>query len=154
MSETASEEIAVRTLSVVQPATGEMFDLTKPEEAARAVHEFKALEEQLADARRAAEYALVLDSQEQGAKTLRYGNLTAEISGGPGATGIDPVKLRDGLAAAGCPSDRIEEAIKTEVTEKANRSVCRQLAGANPAYKQAIDAATYTFEKRYSVKVG
>lgn len=149
----SADEIAVKTTTVVKPDTGELYDLEVPSEAARAVHDLKALEDRVKDARQAAEYALVTEARTQGRKTLRYGALTVEISGGPGATFIDPVELRAGLVKAECPADRIEEAIKTTVEEKVDRNVTRQLA-TNEAYKAAIDAATHSFEKRYSVRVG
>lgn len=146
-------EIAITTTRIVQPITGEVFDLEQPEQAAAAVQALKTAEQRLAEMRRDAELALVDVAIREGRKTFRYGNLTVEASGGPGATEIDTEILRAELTKAGCPESRINEAIKEEITYKANRSVCKQLAGANPAYAAAVEAATYTYEKRWTVKV-
>lgn len=146
-------EVAPEATMVVIPGTGEAFDLAVPVQAAQLIIAVEEHEQLLQRIKDAAKDRLVDESREQGTKTLRFDGLTVEISGGPGATGIDPVRLRTELEKAGCPNDRIEMAIKTQVEEKVDRSVCRQLAGANPEYKAAIDAATYMFEKRYGVRV-
>jgi hypothetical protein len=138
---------------LVIPGTGETFDLAIPADAARAVQAIREYEEQLDVVKTYAKDRLIDASREQGAKTLRFGDIVVEISGGPGATGIDCDILRRELEKAGCPEERINEAIKEEIAYKANRSVCRQLASANPAYKAAVEAATYTYEQRYGVRV-
>lgn len=92
-------------------------------------------------------------SAERGTKTFDLGDgRKLTLSGGPGTT-IDPVALREALAAADCPSDRIDAAIKQVVEEKVDRSVTRSLAGANPDYAAAIELATTPVVKPWSVSI-
>jgi hypothetical protein len=91
---------------------------------------------------------LVALSEHQGTKTLHGEGETITVTGGT-STDYDPADLRDALEAAGCPEDRINAAVETEITYKVDRAVLRQLAGANPDYKAAIELAEREVEKPY-----
>lgn len=95
---------------------------------------------------------LVSQSEVRGSKTFHSTEGTLTLSGGPSSE-YDPADLMEGLREAGCPEDRIEEAVVAEVTYKVNRSVLRQLAGANLKYADAIDAAERVIERPYRASV-
>lgn len=95
---------------------------------------------------------LVDVATEQGIKTLHDGGETITISGGP-TVEYDPLDLREALEAAGCPQNRIDQAVVAEITYKVDRSVLRQLAAANPDYKAAISLAEREVEKPYRATI-
>jgi hypothetical protein len=95
---------------------------------------------------------LVEMSEHQGTKTLHGDDETVKLNGGP-TVDYDHERLRDELWAAGCPTSRIDAALPATVTYKANRSVLRQLAGANPKYRAAIERAQIEVEKPYRASV-
>lgn len=95
---------------------------------------------------------LAEESARQGTRTLSSGTTQVTLSGGT-TTDYDPVDLRMELEFAGCPENRIEEAIVAEVTYKVNRTVLRQLAGANSDYKAAIERSAREVEKPYRVSI-
>jgi hypothetical protein len=95
---------------------------------------------------------LASESTHQGIKTFNVGSGTVSLSGGASIE-YDAADLMEALRVAGCPEDRIEAAVVAEITYKVNRSVLRQLAGANPDYKAAIDLAERTIEKPWRVSV-
>ncbi len=95
---------------------------------------------------------LVRESTRQGTKTLHSDGSTVTLSGGVSEE-YDAHDLRVELEHAGCPENRIEEAIVAEVTYKVNRSVLRQLAGANPDYKAAIERARREVDRPYRASV-
>lgn len=91
---------------------------------------------------------LVEEARQRGTKTLA----SITVSGGPSIE-YDAADLMEALRVAGCPEDRIEQAVVAEITYKVNRAVLRQLAGANPDYRAAIELAERTLEKPYRASV-
>jgi hypothetical protein len=83
---------------------------------------------------------LIEESRRVGAKTLRYGNVEAVVSGGSEVV-WDIGRLFEGLRAAGCPDERLEVLVTATVEYKVNQAVAKQLAAANPDYAAAIEAA-------------
>jgi hypothetical protein len=96
-------------------------------------------------------YAVSL-AEERGTKTLHGERETLSVSGGL-TEEYDAVILEDLLRTAGCPEDRIRAAITEEISYKVNKSVLKQLAGANPNYKTAIELARSEVEKPYRAAV-
>lgn len=95
---------------------------------------------------------LAHEAATQGTKTLRDGKETITLTGGE-TVDYDAHDLIEALRAADCPEERIGEAVTTELSYKVNRSVLRQLAGANPDYKAAIELAARTIAKPWRAKV-
>jgi len=123
------------------PITGEVVDLTKPDEVAGALRDLRGFRaEQLASAIRYLEGILLEEMERQGTKTLRYGGVEAKAST-KNETIYDVEALRASLGRAGCPEERINDLITEEVTYKVNGSVARELSGANPKYARAIKRA-------------
>ena len=87
-----------------------------------------------------------------GTKTLAAGNATITLNGGTSEE-YDAHDLAQLLRDSGCPEDRIEQAVKAEITYRVDRSVLRQLAAANPDYKAAIELARREVEKPYRASV-
>lgn len=95
---------------------------------------------------------LVAKSEHDGTKTLHGDGETITLSGGIGID-YDAADLMEALEAAGCPQERIDAAVKTEITYKVDRAVLRQLAAANPDYKAAIELAEREVEKPYRASI-
>lgn len=146
---TDQTEIAVRAPLVV-PITGEVLEPTA-ENATVVIAAAQGVKRSMDAAIREAKDVLIEESKRLGTKTLRTQAGTAVLSGGP-TTEIDGQQLELLLAEAGCPEERIREAVKTEVTYKVDRAVLRQLAAANEDYRAAIELCTVTVEKSWTVK--
>lgn len=95
---------------------------------------------------------LLAESQTQGTKTFHTEHGKVELSGGPSVE-YDPADLMEALREAGCPEDRVSAAVEETVSYKVNRSVLRQLAGANPDYKAAAELAERNVEKPWRAAV-
>ena len=132
-------------------ATGEMLPATV-DNAARVLEAIREAERRIRLVRAEVTSFLLEQSQRDGIKTFHSGAGKVELSGGP-VKEYDPQALQVKLTVAGCPQSRIDEAIVPEVTYKVNRSVLRQLAGANERYAIAIEQSEYMKEKAYSVRV-
>lgn len=129
----------VRTGELLEPSVGN---------AARVINSARAMKAQVNEIVNEATAYLVSLSEHQGTKTLHGDNETVTVSGGP-SIDYDPADLREALEAAGCPQDRIDVAVRMEVTYKVDRRVLRQLAGANPDYRAAIALAEREVERPY-----
>lgn len=131
--------------------TGELLP-ANIENAARVLHAARAMKQQVNEIVNEATAYLVEESTRLGTKTLHGGDETITVSGGP-SVDYDPTALRELLEAAGCPQERIERAVVQEVSYKVDRSVLRQLAGANPAYRKAIQNSELEVEKPYRASI-
>lgn len=131
--------------------TGELLPATT-DNAARVLHAARAMKAQVNEIVLEATSYLVQVSAEQGTKTLHGETETITVSGGP-SIDYDPLDLIEALREAGCPENRIGQAVVTEITYKVDRSVLRQLAGANADYKAAIELAEREIEKPYRASV-
>lgn len=135
------------TLPAVQEAprellnveTGEVLPATT-ENAAAVLVAAREMKNRLGGVIRDAEAFLADESRRLGTKTFHTGGGKVSLSGGM-TTSYDPEVLGEALRAAGCPEERISEAIVEEVTYKVNQTVLRQLASANPAYRAAAEKA-------------
>lgn len=131
--------------------TGEMLPATT-ENAARVIQSAREMKDRIQDVIRNATVFLAEESRRRGTKTLPYGGGRAVLSGGA-STEIDPEALRSLLTEAGCPEDRINAAVKEEISYKVDRAVCKQLAAANEDYAAAVELATRPIVKPFSVSV-
>lgn len=93
------------------------------------------------------------ESRLRGAKTLHEGGGMRLVLSGGESVDYDPELLRRRLTEAGCPEARIGECITEEISYKVNKSVLKQLAGANPDYRAAIESAGFPVQARYQVSV-
>ncbi len=131
--------------------TGELLDPTISS-AVRVIESARVMKANVNEIVKEATAFLVDVSRERGSKTLHDEGETVTISGGAG-TDYDPSDLIEALEAAGCPQERIDAAVVTHVTYKVDRSVLRQLAGANEDYKAAIQLAEVQVERPYRASV-
>lgn len=143
---------------VVQPFTGlldvqsgELLPATV-ENAARVLNSCRDMKERINRIVDETTGYLAHEVATQGTKTLHHHGETVTLTGGE-TVDYDAHDLMEALRVAGCPENRIEEAVVAEVTYKVNRSVVRQLAAANPDYKAAIELATRTIVKPWRAKV-
>jgi hypothetical protein len=136
-------EVALRveeTGRVVLPLTGEVVDLGDPADVARGLARVRDLKTELDELRSLLEDVLRLESQRQGTKTLRLGDVEAVVSGGA-RTEFDAEALAEALRAAGCPEERIADLIVETVSYRVDARVAKQLEAANRAYAEAIASA-------------
>jgi hypothetical protein len=131
--------------------SGELLEPTVGN-AARVISAARAMKQHVTEIVNEATNYLVALSEHQGTKTLHGEGETITIAGGT-TVDYDPADLRDALEAAGCPEDRINAAVRTEITYKVDRAVLRQLAAANPDYRAAIELAEHEVEKPYRATV-
>lgn len=136
---------------ILDPVTGEALARTV-ENAAVVLEWARAAKDRLNDLIADATSIVIEESRVRGGKTFHLDGAKVTLSGGPGVE-YDPQALREALRAADCPEDRIDALIKTEVIEKVDRSVLRQLTGANDDYKAASELAELPSFKNYSAKV-
>lgn len=145
-------EIATREFTgLLNVTTGELLEPTL-ENAAIVLDQARAMKTIVNDIVLEATAVVEAEAARRGTKTLREGDFEVALSGGPGEE-YDELILQQELRAAGCPDDRIDAAVVPTITYKVNRSVLRQLAGANPAYKTAIDRARREVMRVYRASV-
>lgn len=145
MSDVAERQMLVDVL------TGEQLPATV-ENAAQVLEAARTMKERINDVLAAATLFLVAEAAVRGTKTLVGGASTVTLTGGTGVD-YDAVDLMEALRVAGCPEDRIEQAVVATVSYKVNRSVLRQLAAANPDYQAAIELATQPVERPWRASV-
>lgn len=141
----------VETDTLLDVETGELLPATV-DNAAVVLRAARTMKGRLNDVIAATTSFLLHESQVRGTKTLEAGREKIVLTGGP-SVDYDPTDLMEALREAGCPEERIGEAVVEEITYKVNRSVLRQLAGANPDYKSAIEASELTVEKPWRAAV-
>lgn len=138
---TASSLPALQERNILlNPETGEILPATA-ENAAVVLQALRRTEDRIKDAKRYCTDILVMESKRQGTKTMHMPDGSIATIHGGSEVVWDVEKLQDALVEAGLPEDRLEDLISTTVEFKINNSVARQLAAANPAYAEAIEAA-------------
>lgn len=142
------------TPEVCVPGTGVLLDLTNPADVAEALRDVRAVKVQINEFVSFLSGVLRLESMRQGTGTLHLGSLDVVVSSDE-TTVYDLELLTELLRDAGLPEERIGEAVveTVSVSYKENRSVLRQLAGANPDYAAAIELAQRKVQKPISVTV-
>jgi hypothetical protein len=123
---------------IVIPWTGEIVDLAKPAQVARALGTVRALKRDLDQARAALEDVLRAESERQGTRTLHLDGLTAVVSGGEKVE-YDEQQLVDELRAAGLPEERLADLVVETVTYRVDQRVARSVAASNPKYAAVLD---------------
>lgn len=132
----------MKTVGVILPGTGELVRVEDPEGVAEALGTIDALIEQLKAAKRAVTEAAIEQSMELGTRTLTLEDGRKVVLTSAEATVYDPDELRVALLEAGMPDARVDEIVVPTVTYRVNASKAKAAAGANPSYKQAIEANT------------
>lgn len=148
MSETTTEIAEVVPVELVDVRTGEALAPTV-ENAAIVLDAAREAKRRLDSIIEAATAVALEASRARGVKTFHVEDgIDLVVSGGP-TVDYDPLTLAQLLREAGCPEDRIDAVVKAEVTYKVDRSVLRQLVGANEDYRAAADLAKRPVEKRW-----
>jgi len=132
-------------------ATGELLPATV-ENAATVLEVAREIEANLRTVKQNATAYLVEQARLNGTKTFHTVSGKVELSGGT-ATEYDAADLMEALREAGCPEDRISAAVEETISYKVNRSVLRQLVGANEDYRAAAELAERTVEKPWRASV-
>jgi hypothetical protein len=140
------------TPTVVLPFVGTIVDLREPVEVAEALTHVREVKRQLDELRALLEGVLRLEAQKQGTKTLHLGPMDAVVSGGVKPE-YDIELLQERLRAAGLPEERLSEAVVETVSYKVNQRVLKHIAGANPDYAVAVEAARTWVESPWYVAV-
>jgi len=131
--------------------TGEVLPAT-PENAARVLDAAREMKVRLGAVVQEATDYLLEESRRQGTKTLAAAGAKVVLSGGPESV-FEGQELAQALRDAGCPEERIGEAVTETVSYKVNHAVLRQLAAANPDYAAAIESVRQTVERPYRASV-
>lgn len=137
--------------TLVNVATGEMLPATT-DNIPVVVQAARDMKRRIDDVIRAATEVLREEAAIRGTKTFHTKHGTVELSGGP-TVEYDPVDLAEALREAGCPEDRVGEAVEETISYRVNRSVLRQLVGANPAYREAAVRAEREVENAWRCSV-
>ncbi len=145
-------EIALASeTTLVNVLTGEALEPTVAN-AATVLEAAREMKERLNDVIAAATLYLVAESAVRGTKTLNSGDVSVTLTGGA-TTDYDATDLMEALRIAGCPEDRIEQAVVATVSYRVNHSVLTQLRAANEDYAAAIELAAHTVEKPFRASV-
>lgn len=134
------------------PLLGQLVDLRKPSEVARAISAIRDAKRQLDEVRQLLEQVLRLESAKHGTKTLHLGDVDVVISGGS-RWEYDAEALAADLRAAGLPEQRLAQVVVEVVSYKVSQRVLAQLAAANPAYGEAIERNRRRVEAPWRVAV-
>lgn len=145
-----SELVQVEPTGLVNVETGELMPATV-ENAAVAIIACRNMKARINDLVAETTAWLVSEAERRGTKTLHGETETITLSGGVGDE-YDAQDLMELLRSAGCPEDRVEAAVTTEITYKVNRSVLKQLS-VNKDYAAAIELARREVEKPYRASV-
>jgi hypothetical protein len=132
--------------------TGELVSLAEPKDVCRALEQVREMKRHLDHVRAVLEDALRQESERQGTKTLRLGDLTAVVSGGDKIE-YDHHELADDLRDLGLPEQRLGELIVQTITYRVDARVAKQLAGANPRYAEALERHRHVVPDRWRVTV-
>ncbi len=146
-----SEVAVTQSQELVNVETGERLPATVAN-AAAVLQAARSMKERLNDVVASATLYLVSESARRGTKTLNVGNVSVTLTGGAGVA-YDAEDLMEALRIAGCPEDRIEQAVVATVSYKVNRAVLRQLGAANPDYQAAIELAEMPVETPWRASV-
>lgn len=141
----------VQPVGLLNIQTGELLEPTI-DNAAAALQACRTMKEHVNDIVAETTAYLAAEAETRGTKTLHGEHATLVLQGGV-SDEYDPHDLMDLLRSAGCPEDRIEQAVVAEITYKVNRSVLKQLAGANQDYRAAIDLAKREVERPFRASV-
>lgn len=131
--------------------TGEVLPATV-ENAAAVIQAARTMKSRINEVVGAATAYLVSESHHQGTKTFNGGYGSVTVSGGA-TVEYDAADLMEALRMAGCPEERISEAVTTEISYRVNRSVLRQLVAANPEYRAAAELAEREITKPWRASV-
>lgn len=129
----------VQQTTLLDVTTGELLPAV-PDQAAQLLAKLRGHKRLVDEVIHECEHTIAEESVRQGTKSLTLGGVNVEVYGGP-STEWDVGFLRSALEDAGCPDDRIEALIQQTITFKVDRRVERQLASANEAYREALEAA-------------
>jgi hypothetical protein len=131
-------ELEPANLTVV-PVLGTVVNVDNPTHVAETIADVDQAVELLREMRDMLVGLVVDEASRQGTKTLHLEDgIIAKVSGGSRPE-YDLETLADQLRDAGLPEDRLEQLIVPRVEYKLDQAVARQLRGANPAYRQALD---------------
>ena len=139
------------TDQILDIRTGELVPATDTTRIVDILRHLRTYRNELMQAVKACEAALIEEAQRQGTKTLHVDGGEATISGG---SRLDwDVEILEELPAAGLPDERYAELITIEQVYKVNATVARQIAAANPAYRAIVDRARSYVEAPVRVTV-
>lgn len=137
--------------TLLDPLSGELIPTSDLPKVAQALANLREYKGRVQDAIRAAEVILLEESEIQGAKTLRYGRVVVEVSGGSEL--LWDVEVLDELLDLGLPEERFAELVKTTVERKVDARVAKQIEASNEAYAGVIDRARSRVERPRRARV-
>lgn len=136
---------------LLNPMTGELVNVHDLPRLAEVIEALREHRQQVNDTMAAFTEAVAAESRRQGTRTLAAGDWVLELSADSAIEWDVPALFA--LENAGLPRERMNELVRSEITYKVDGRVARQLAGASPAYKAIIEAATVRVPRRQYVTV-
>lgn len=133
--------------------TGEIIALADTAACAVALHELRALEDRIKEAKDALTDAILAEGKRQGKRTLHLPEGVVAIVKPGGRVLWDAHQLEDDLREAGMPEERIREIIQEEVSYTVKAAEAKRAATANPVYAKAVSAARREVEGKPYVSV-
>lgn len=145
-------DLAVPQGEILDFATGEVLDPRDTERVANLLERLRLVyRDDIRPAIRACEEAIIAEAERLGTKTIRAGDYEAKVSGGPEL--VWDTEVLELLREEGLPDERFDQLVKTTVTYRVDARVAKQLAAANPRYREIIEAAQGRAEKPHRVSV-
>lgn len=146
-----TNEIATRP-AVPDLRTGELVDLLEaPERIPEILEQLRERRRLLNEWTAAVTETVAELARIGGTKTLNLGGRKVSLTG-DSEVSWDVLELQK-LLDAGLPQDRYDTLVTEEVSYKVNASVAKQIAAANPRYKEIVERARTVLPKRGSVKL-
>lgn len=146
------EEVEVASTELVIPGLATLVNMEEPAQVAQALADIRSLENQLREIKSDLSAVLIGESARQGSKTLRFGDLTVEVSGGTSIEwDLDELAK---LQAAGLPEERYDALVRTTVSQTVSAAEAKRIAAVNSEYARIIERARTDREvaPRVSVK--
>ena len=145
-------EIVVTEKGILNPFTGELVPRDDLPAIAGAMEMLRERRNSINAVLSEFTQAVILQSVLAGTKTIHLDDCTLTVSADHEIEWNHEM-LYNELTNAGLPPQRVTELVQITVSYKVNASVAKQIAGANPAYRQIIEAAQTKVPKTQYVTV-
>lgn len=137
--------LGVEHAQMIVPLTGEVVDLSQPDQCIRMLAEIRQLEAKLREAKSELTFHLEQEFQRQGLKTLEFKGVKAELRGGSEVAW--DIEVLEQLRELGLPDERFNDLVKVEISYKVSAAEAKRIAAANEEYAAVIAKAQQRYNK-------
>lgn len=147
-------EVEAESSELVLAHTGEVIDLTKERDIAKAYQEVDGLEKKLKQALVELRRAMGERSKVLGTKTIYVDGIgKVVLSGDRKVEYPDPLALAEELREAECPEETISEIVLETVVYKVDGARAKRAAAANETYAEIIERHQRVIEPLPSIRI-